>query len=97
MDKKTKIIVKTGAKISMIILLLATVGQFVSAYQTSYQLVTPVIPKSTIWEINKQFIFIAFIFTITSLLSLVLYFYEKYLWIIIMIVLILIGSRFIYI
>ena len=52
---------------------------------------------STIWEINKQFVFIAFIFTITSLLSLILYFYEKYLWIIIVTALILLASRYIYI
>jgi hypothetical protein len=96
MDDKKQKQLKTGAKISLIVLLLSAVGQFISIYQTSYQLVSPLIPKSTVWEISKQFIFIAFILTVSCIIGLVLYFYNKYLWVIILVVLTLIASRFVY-
>jgi hypothetical protein len=97
MNNKTQKNIKTGAKISFLILLLSIAGQFISIYQTNYQLISPIIPKSTIWEISKQFIFITFVLTVSSIIALVLYFYEKYLMVIILVVLILIASRFIYI
>lgn len=87
---------KKGAKVSLLILLFSIVAQFISIYQTSYQLVSPLIPQSTIWEISKQFIFTAFVLTISCIIGLVLYFYNKYLWVIILIVLTLIASRFVY-
>ncbi len=93
MEKQKR--VKIAAKISMIFLLLTIVGQFISIYQTNYQLVSPIISQNTIWEINKQFIFIAFISTIISIVGLLLYFYEKYLWIIILIAITLLSERFI--
>jgi hypothetical protein len=93
----TKINLKKTAKISLIVLLLSVVAQFVSIYQTSYQLVSPLIPKSLIWEISKQYIFKAFILTISCIIGLIFYFYDKYLWLIILVVLTLIASRFVYI
>ncbi len=89
--------IKTGAKISLVVLLLTIVGQFISIYQTRYQIVSPIIPENLIWEINKQFIFIAFISTIITIAGLLLYFYEKYLWVIILIGITLVSERFIYI
>ena len=88
---------KVAAKISLVVLLLSVVGQLISVYQTRYQLVSPLIPESTIWEITKQFIFIALVSAVCSIVGLILYFYEKYLWLIILVGLTLISGRFIYI
>lgn len=62
-----------------------------------YQLVSPFIPTSIIWEINKQYAFIALLASVASLAGMVLYFFERYLMVIIVAVLILIISRFIHI
>lgn len=88
---------KVAAKISLVVLLLSIVGQLISVYQTRYQLVSPLIPESTIWEITKQFIFIALVSAVCNIVGLILYFYEKYLWLIILVGLTLISERFIYI
>jgi hypothetical protein len=87
---------KKGAKVSLLILLFSIVGQFISIYQTSYQLVSPLIPQNTIWEISKQFIFRAFVLTVSCIIGLVLYFYNKYLCVIILVLLTLIAIRFVY-
>jgi hypothetical protein len=87
---------KVAAKISLIVLLLSVVAQFVSIYQTSYQLVSPIIPQNLIWEISKHYIFKAFILTISCFIGLIFYFYNKYLWLIILVVLSLIATRFVY-
>ena len=93
---RTKRNLKKAAKISLVVFLLSVVAQFVSIYQTSYQLVSPLIPQSLIWEISKQYIFKAFILTISCIIGLLFYFYDKYLWLIILVVLTLIASRFVY-
>src|SRR5215218_9612714 len=95
-DKKQKRF-KTAAKIALTILLLNVVGQLATVYQTRYQLVSPLIPESTIWEINKQFIFHAIVSAIASIVGLLLYFFDKYLLVIIIVGLILIADRFIYV
>lgn len=87
---------KKGAKVSLVILLCSIVGQFISIYQTSHQLVTPLISENTIWEVSKQFVFTAFVFTLTCLVALILYFFDKFLWVIILVVLTLITSRFLF-
>jgi hypothetical protein len=97
MNNKTQKNIKAGAKISLLILLLSVACQFISIYQTNCQLISPIIPKSTVWEISKQFIFIAFVLTVSSIIALLLYFYEKYIVVIILAVLTLVASRFIYI
>ena len=88
---------KTGAKVVLVILLLNVVRHLVSVYQTRYQLQSPLIPESTIWEISKQFIFHAIVSAIASIAGLLLYFFDKYLLVIILVVLILIADRFIYV
>ena len=70
---------KKGAKVSLIILLFSIVGQFISIYQTGYQLVSPLIPQNTIWEISKQFVFTAFVLTLSCIVGLIFYFYDKFL------------------
>ena len=88
---------KKGAKVALVILLLNVVGQLATVYQTRYQLVSPLIPESTIWEINKQFIFHAIVSAIASIVGLLLYFFDKYLLVIILVALVLIADRFIYV
>jgi hypothetical protein len=96
-SSRTKRNLKIAAKISLVVLLLSVVGQLISVYQTRHQLVSPLIPESTIWEIKKQFIFIALVSAVSSIVGLILYFYEKYLWVLILVGLTLISERFIYI
>ncbi|HBI00043.1 MAG TPA: hypothetical protein DHV26_03605 [Cytophagales bacterium] len=95
-DKKQKHL-KTGAKIALTILLLNVVGQLATIYQTRYQLISPLIPESTIWEINKQFVFHAIVSAIASVVGLLLYFFDKYLVVILLVALVLIADRFIYV
>lgn len=87
---------KIAAKISLLAGIMAIIGQFVTIYQTSTQLVSPIIPKEMIWEISKQYIMVAFVFSINSLVGLVLYFYQKYLLVTILTILAFIASRFVY-
>ena len=88
---------KIGAQVALIVLFLNIVGQLVAVYQTRYQLLSPIIPESTIWDINKQFIFHAIVSAIVSIAGLLLYFFDRYLIVIILVVLTLIVDRFIYV
>jgi len=87
---------KLGAKVALIVLLLSILGQFISMFQTEYMLTNPLIPESTIWDINKQLAFTGCIQTAACLIALVLYFFDKYLVVIIWVVIVLIASRFVY-
>ena len=93
---RQKIYHKRASKISLLALLLATIVQFVSVYQTERNLVSPLIPTTLVWDINRQYIFMAFLFTVSSFVGLILYFYDRYLWVIVWVLLILIASRYIY-
>ncbi len=88
---------KTGAQIALVILTLYIAGNLVDTFRTSYQLASPIVPKSTIWEINKQFNFSALTAAGVELVALILYFFEKYVFVIILIGLILIINGFLYI
>ena len=96
-EHKRKGNLKKGAKVASVILLLNVVGQLVTVYQTRHQLVSPLIPESTIWEINKQFIFHVIVSAIASVVGLLLYFIDKYLLVIILAAIVLIADRFIYV
>jgi hypothetical protein len=95
-DNKQKRL-KLGAKIALTILLLNVVVQLATVYQTRYQIISPLIPESTIWEINKQFVFHVIVSAITSVVGLLLYFFDKYLLVIILVALVLIADRFTYV
>jgi VIT1/CCC1 family predicted Fe2+/Mn2+ transporter len=88
---------KKGAKVTLTILLLDVVRHLVAVYQTRSQLVSPLISETTIWQINKQFIFHAIVSATASIIGLLLYFFDKYLFVIILIALILIANQFLYI
>ncbi len=94
---KPKNNLQVAAKISLAVLLFSVAGHLVAVFQTRYQLVSPLIPESTIWEITKQFIFFALVYSVSSIVGLVFYFYKKYLWVIILAVLTIIIGRFIYV
>jgi hypothetical protein len=88
---------KKGAKVCLVVLTLYIIGQLGTIFRTRHQLVSPLIPESIIWPINKQFIFTAFVAAIGNMIGLILYFYEKHLLVIILVALTLIAGRFIYI
>ena len=81
---------KKGAKVALVLMLLNIIWQLANIYKTRYQLVSPLIPESFIWEISKEFVFHAMISAIASIIGLFLYFFEKYLWVIILVALIFI-------
>jgi hypothetical protein len=84
---------KTVAKVSLVVLLLSVLGQFIIFYQTKYQLTSPLVPQNTIWMIVKPNIFIGFISTIVSIIALLLYFFDKYILVIILVGLALIWQQ----
>ena len=86
---------ENGAKIALILITLNVVGQLTTVYQTGHQLVSPVIPESTIWEINKQFVFRAIISALVSVIGLLLYFFNKYILVVAVVILAIVGSRFV--
>ena len=95
-ENKSKKNLRKGAKICLVVLTLYIIGQLAVVLQTRNQLLSPLIPESTIWEINKQFFFNAFVAGIVNMIGLLLYLFEKHLLVIILIGLTLIASRFTY-
>ncbi|MES2847669.1 MAG: hypothetical protein V4685_01325 [Bacteroidota bacterium] len=88
---------KKGAKVALVILVLNILRHLAAIYQTRYQLISPVIPESIIWEINKQFIFHAGVSAVAAVVGLLLYFFDKYVLVIALVVMLLIADRFIYV
>lgn len=50
---------------------------YISFIQTDYQLVSPLIPSSTVFQIAKQSIFASFLPTVLLIPSLLFYFFQK--------------------
>jgi hypothetical protein len=88
---------KISAKVCLIVLLLYIIGQLVDAWRTQYQLVSPLIPRSVIWEINKQILFKAAVALGMGTIGLSLYFVKRHLLVIILVIAVLIAERYIYI
>ena len=84
---------KIASKVLFIILLLSILQQIIAVWQTRYQLESPLISESVIWEINKHFILNTFIIAIISIICVVFYFYKKFLWIIILVVIALVSVK----
>lgn len=85
-----------ASKVALVVLNFFLLLQFVNMYQTAYQLVTPLIPKSIIWEINRQYAFVAFVLTGVNIISLLLFFWKKHIAVVIVVAIALIASRYIY-
>jgi hypothetical protein len=75
---------KKGAIVCLVVLCLYMVGQLVAFFQVKYQLTSPFIPKSTIWQIGKQNIFNALMALVIGIIGLILYFFERYVLVIIL-------------
>ena len=88
---------KLLAQIALVTGILATVLQFIYIRQNSYTLDSVIIPKTMIWEVNKQHIFFAFILTVSNLCGLLLFFFKRYLWTVALILTSLIVIRYVYI
>jgi hypothetical protein len=88
---------KNGAIVSLIILLFSIVQQVILIIQTRFQLVSPLIPERIIWDICKQFIFSAVTSALSAFVGLIFYYFKKYLWVIVLVILTLLGEQFIHI
>ncbi len=95
LDKRKRNL-KIGAKIALVVLLLNVLRHVAAVYQTKFQLVSPFIPESTTMEIIKQYVFHATFSTIASIIGLALFFFDKYLLVIILVALTIIADRFVY-
>lgn len=62
----------------MVILLLSVAAENYAYFQTKRQLVSPLIPQSTILSISEPFIFFSLCSSLLSIVALVFYFYSKY-------------------
>lgn len=82
------------ARISLVLLLLSIVRQFILIFQTQYQLNSPFIPQSEVLVIIKPWLYVGFITTLLSIVALLLYFFEKYSWVMVLSALALIGPHF---
>ena len=88
---------KLLAETALIVLSFATLLQFVFIRQNSYSLDSVVIPKTMIWEVNKQHILFAFILTVGNLIGLIFYIFRRYLWTVAIILICLVAIRYVYI
>lgn len=88
---------KKGAIACIVLLAFSIIAQLFRVWQTWYELESPLVPKSLIQEINKQFIFKAIVAAVVSLIVLALYYFKRHLLVIIFVILTLIASRYIYI
>jgi hypothetical protein len=86
---------RIGARTALVILNFFLLIQFVEMYRTEYELITPLIPKSIIWEINRQYAFVAFELAAANMIALLFYYWRKYLLVIIFICLALLITRYI--
>jgi hypothetical protein len=87
--------IRTGAKVALVVLLLNVIGQLVAIYQTRQQLISPLIPEGTFWQISEQFVFQAIVSASASVIALLLFFFEKHWFVIILVGLVLVGGRLI--
>lgn len=72
---------------------LQTLSGLINFVQTEYQLVSPIIPKSTILEIARPHIYVSLVAGIVLLVSLWLYFFKKHLLVIILQLLLIIAYQ----
>ena len=87
---------KTGARLSLMALLLYVILQLLATFQTQEELQSPMIPAQLIWEVNKQLVFTALVSGVSCFIALALYFFRKYLFVIILSLLTLTAARYIY-
>jgi hypothetical protein len=81
-----------AAKILLLILILSITASIARYFQIEYQLDTPLIPKSTVTIISRPYLFSALVSAIGMTIALVIYFFSRYLFVIIMCGLVLIWQ-----
>ena len=86
-----------AAKLALIVLNIFVLLQFVSMYQTEYQLVSPLVPRDIIWEINRNYAFMAFCLVVVNIIALLLFYWRKYIAVVILIAVAILASGYIYI
>lgn len=72
---------------------LQTLSGLINFVQTEYQLVSPIIPQSTILEIARPHIYASLVAGIVLLISLWLYFFKKHLLVIILQTLLIVAYQ----
>jgi len=72
------------AMITLAILLFSVAGEWITVYLTNYQLSSPIIPASTLAQINGPFKLMAIILSSVALLALILFFCKKHLFVVIL-------------
>lgn len=78
---------KKSAALAMVLLSIYTIGQFVSIYQTRHQLVSPVILENIVWEISRPFFHTVFVLSIVNLVLFILFFFKRYILVVVLAVL----------
>ncbi len=78
MINSSKLNSKNIAKITLVIIFLLAVKQFVGVFQTRYQLVSPLIPESVIAEIIRPLMYNGVIAVAVYIAAQVLYLNRKY-------------------
>jgi hypothetical protein len=87
---------KASAIVCLALLLLYIIGQLLSFYQTGRQLDSPLIPKSTIEMVNRQYIFHAAVSSIMLVVAVGIYLLKQYWWAILLVAITLVANRYIY-
>lgn len=82
-----------GAKVGLIITLVSILGNLASVIQTEYQLVSGLIPNKVIWLVIDSFLYMAIAATVLCLISLILFFYQKYIASVILCAIAIIGQQ----
>lgn len=86
---------KKAATIALVVAMSGVVVQLFKIFQLRSNLSGPAIPATLLWDMEKQFIARSIISGCAAIAGILLFYFEKYLFAIILIVLALIVSRFI--
>jgi Trm5-related predicted tRNA methylase len=87
---------KASAVVCLGLLLLFIISQLLSIYQTRRELVSPLIPKLIIDEVNQQYLFHAVVSSVMLVIAVALYLLRRYWWAILLVAITLVGNRYLY-
>jgi hypothetical protein len=87
---------KASAVVCLGLLLLFIISQLLSIYQTRRELISPLIPKSIIDEVNQQYLFHAIVSSVMLVIAVALYLLRRYWWSILLVAITLVGNRYLY-
>jgi hypothetical protein len=87
---------KASAVVCLGLLLLFIISQLLSIYQTKRELISPLIPKSIIDEVNQQYLLHAIVSSVMLVIAVALYLLRRYWWSILLVAITLVGNRYLY-